>query len=283
MEFFDFKVITGSLPEFWRGLWMTVQLTGLALLFGFFVAIPLAVMRTAVAQPCLVSAPGRGLHLLLPRHADAGAVAAGILRRPQGEWMRAARRGRPASAVVAVPRTYFCALFAFGLNTCAYTVEILAGSMRNMPHGELEAAKAMGMTRLKAAAHRDPVGATAHDPSYSNEVILMLQVGDRQRGNPGGPHRCGAQRVFAPLRAFESFVFVGLIYLALTFALVGCSSSPSTAGSPTWLRASGGGQAVLINPAASPKRRTLPIPGGGSPRLVATCRVPRKPRCKRTT
>jgi len=55
MEFFDFKVITGSLPEFWRGLWMTVQLTGLALLFGFFVAIPLAVMRLSPNR--LVSAP----------------------------------------------------------------------------------------------------------------------------------------------------------------------------------------------------------------------------------
>ena len=45
MELFDLSVITGSLPEFWRGLWMTLQLTGFALLFGFFAAIPLAVLR----------------------------------------------------------------------------------------------------------------------------------------------------------------------------------------------------------------------------------------------
>ena len=31
MELFDLSVITGSLPQFWRGLWMTLQLTGFAL------------------------------------------------------------------------------------------------------------------------------------------------------------------------------------------------------------------------------------------------------------
>jgi hypothetical protein len=31
MEWFDLTVVTGSLPEFWRGLWMTLHLTGIAL------------------------------------------------------------------------------------------------------------------------------------------------------------------------------------------------------------------------------------------------------------
>ena len=47
MELFDFQVITGSLPEFGRGLWMTLQLTALALLLGFCGAIPLAVARVS--------------------------------------------------------------------------------------------------------------------------------------------------------------------------------------------------------------------------------------------
>ena len=55
MELFDLSVITGSLPEFWRGLWMTLQLTGFALLFGFFAAIPLAVLRLSPNR--LVSTP----------------------------------------------------------------------------------------------------------------------------------------------------------------------------------------------------------------------------------
>lgn len=47
MELFDFQVITTSLPEFWRGLLMTLQLTGIALLCGFAAAVPLAVARVS--------------------------------------------------------------------------------------------------------------------------------------------------------------------------------------------------------------------------------------------
>ncbi len=202
MEFFDFKVITGSLPEFWRGLWMTVQLTGLALLFGFFVAIPLAVMRLSPNR--LVSAPVaaytyffRGTPMLVQ-------LLLVYYGASQWEWMRAAwEAGHPLWSLFREP--YFCALFAFGLNTCAYTVEILAGSMRNTPHGELEAAKAMGMTRLKALQRIViPSALRRMIPSYSNEVILMLQGSAIASAvTLVDPHRCGAQRVFAPLRTLR--------------------------------------------------------------------------------
>ena len=59
-------------------------------------------------------------------------------------------------------------------------------------------------------------------PSYSNEVILMLQGSAIASAvtlvDLTGAARNVYSRHFAP---FESFVFVGLIYLALTFALVG--------------------------------------------------------------
>jgi len=93
----------------------------------------------------------------------------------QWAWMRAAwEAGHPLWTWFREP--YFCALLAFGLNTCAYTVEILAGSMRNTPHGELEAARAMGMSRMKALQRIViPSALRRMIPSYSNEVILMLQ------------------------------------------------------------------------------------------------------------
>jgi len=117
---------------------------------------------------------------------------------------------------------YFCALFAFALNTCAYTTEIVAGSMRNVPHGEIEAAKAVGMSRfvmlrriLLPSALRRAI------PAYSNEVILMLQGSSIASAitlvDLTGAARNVYSKHFAP---FEAFVFAGLIYMALTFALV---------------------------------------------------------------
>ena len=176
MEFFDFKVITGSLPEFWRGLWMTVQLTGLALLFGFFVAIPLAVMRLSPNR--LVSAPVaaytyffRGTPMLVQ-------LLLVYYGASQWEWMRAAwEAGHPLWSLFREP--YFCALFAFGLNTCAYTVEILAGSMRNTPHGELEAAKAMGMTTVLTYTGRvTHWSATAEEANAYTWDVARAKIAD---------------------------------------------------------------------------------------------------------
>ena len=41
---------------------------------------------------------------------------------------------------------WFCALLAFTLNTAAYTTEILRGAIEVTPTGEVEAAKACGMS-----------------------------------------------------------------------------------------------------------------------------------------
>ena len=41
-----------------------------------------------------------------------------------------------------------CTLLAFTLNTCAYTTEIIAGSIKATAYGEIEAALAFGMSRF---------------------------------------------------------------------------------------------------------------------------------------
>ncbi len=42
-----------------------------------------------------------------------------------------------------------CTVLALTLNTCAYTTEIFAGAIRSVPHGEIEAARAMASRLLK--------------------------------------------------------------------------------------------------------------------------------------
>ena len=41
---------------------------------------------------------------------------------------------------------YFCAVLTLTLNTAAYTAEILRGAIRAVPFGEIEAARALGMS-----------------------------------------------------------------------------------------------------------------------------------------
>ena len=220
MEFFDFNVITGSLPEFGRGLVMTLKLVSLALVLGFLLAVPLAVAR--VSKNRWVSAPVAAYTYFFrgtPMLVQLLLVYYGL---GQSEWLRAQWEAGNAFWLL-FREPYFCALLAFTLNTCAYTLEMIAGSMRNTPHGEIEAAKAMGMTRFTALRRIVlPSALRRAIPGYSNEVILMLQGSAIASAvtlvDITGAARNVYSRHFAP---FEAFIFAGLIYLALTFVLVG--------------------------------------------------------------
>jgi histidine transport system permease protein/arginine/ornithine transport system permease protein len=220
MDWFDVTVITGSLPEFGRGLLMTLQLTLAALVLGMLFAIPLAVAR--VSRNAWIARPVQAYTYFFrgtPMLVQLLLIYYGL---GQSEWLRAQwEAGNPLWMPLREP--YFCALLAFTLNTCAYTLEMIAGSIRNTPHGEVEAAKAMGMTRFTAMRRIVlPSALRRVIPGYSNEVILMLQGSAIASAvtlvDITGAARNVYSRHFAP---FEAFIFAGLIYLVLTFMLVG--------------------------------------------------------------
>lgn len=216
----DFSVIWNSLPEFVRGAYLTLQLVGISLLFGLSGAIPLAVMRVSrnpwLARPVwLYTYVTRGTPMLV----QLLVVYYGLA---QFEWLQAQWRNENALWLL-FREPYFCALLAFALNTCAYTIEIIAGSIRSIPHGEIEAARAMGMdhfTLLRRIVL--PAALRRAIPAYSNEVIFMLQGSAIASAvtlvDLTGAARNVYSRHFAP---FEAFIFAGAVYLLLTFAIVG--------------------------------------------------------------
>ena len=72
---------------------------------------------------------------------------------------------------------YFCAVFTLTLNTAAYTAEILRGAIQAVPYGEIEAARAMGMSR--SLLYRRIILPKAFRialPAYSNEVVFLFQA-----------------------------------------------------------------------------------------------------------
>lgn len=63
------------------------------------------------------------------------------------------------------------------LHTTAYIAEILRGAIQAVPPGEIEAARALGMSRAQSMLHIIlPRAARIGLPAYSNEVILMLKA-----------------------------------------------------------------------------------------------------------
>ncbi|MGA1856743.1 ABC transporter permease [Azospirillum sp. 11R-A] len=114
---------------------------------------------------------------------------------------------------------YWCAILALTLNTGAYTSEVLRGAILSVPQGQVEAARACGMSR--ALAFRRivlPVAIRQMLPAYGNEVILMVKATSLASTITLMEVTGIARRMIAQTFAvFELFIVAGVIYLVLNF------------------------------------------------------------------
>lgn len=206
----DFSLIIDSLPIYFEGLWTTFWLVGLALILGLMVAIPLAIARNShnylLMAPCWAYIYFfRGTPLLIQLY---------LIYYGMDQFF-------PVKDTL-WENAWFCALVAFVLNTSAYTAEIIRGAINGLPKGEVEAAKAYGMSRFMTYRRIIlPSALRRALPAYSNEVIFMLH-GSAVAGivtilDLTGAARLVNSRYYAP---FESFLTAGLFYMALTFLIL---------------------------------------------------------------
>jgi histidine transport system permease protein len=115
-----------------------------------------------------------------------------------------------------------CTLLAFTLNTCAYTTEIFAGSIKATPYGEIEAARAYGMSTF--TLYRRVILPSALRralPLYSNEVILMLHATTVAfTATVPDILKIARDANSATYMSFQAFGIAALLYLGVSFALV---------------------------------------------------------------
>jgi histidine transport system permease protein len=115
-----------------------------------------------------------------------------------------------------------CTLLAFTLNTCAYTTEIFAGSIKATAYGEIEAARAYGMSTFTLYRRIIVPSALRRAlPLYSNEVILMLHA-TTVAFTATVPDILKIARDVnsATYLSFQAFGIAALLYLGISFALV---------------------------------------------------------------
>ena len=116
---------------------------------------------------------------------------------------------------------YWCALLALTLNTAAYSSEIIRGGILSVPFGQIEAARAFGMTRwLIFRRITVPQGLRVALPAYGNEIILMTRSTALASVITLMEVTGIASKIIAEtFRAVEVFVCAGAIYLILNFAI----------------------------------------------------------------
>jgi octopine/nopaline transport system permease protein len=116
---------------------------------------------------------------------------------------------------------YWCALLALTLNTAAYSSEIIRGGILSVPFGQIEAARACGMSRwLIFRRITVPQGLRVALPAYGNEIILMTRSTALASVITLMEVTGIASKIIAEtFRAVEVFVCAGAIYLILNFAI----------------------------------------------------------------
>lgn len=165
----NWSIVIETLPAFWQGLQITLLLLVISISSGLLLSIPLSVAR-ASANPWirtpvwLYTYVIRGTPLLVQLFV----LYYGL---PQFDSVR-------ESALWPLFRSpWFCAWLAFTLNTTAYTTEMFAGAIRSTPAGEIEAARAMGLTRFQVFRDVFWPGAWRRAlPQYGNEVVQMMHA-----------------------------------------------------------------------------------------------------------
>ena len=209
------EVVWTSLPSLLAGAWLTIEITALSVALGLCLAVPLALMRVAASPLLRLPVYGyifyfRGTPLL---------VQIFLIYYGSGQFHDLLDA---AGLWIFFREAYFCAVLALTLNTAAYTAEILRGSIRAVPHGEVEAARAFGMSG--ALLYRRIIVPKAFRlalPAYANEVVLLLQatslVSIITLMDLTGIARVIVARSFEP---YKVYIAAALIYLALTYLLV---------------------------------------------------------------
>jgi His/Glu/Gln/Arg/opine family amino acid ABC transporter permease subunit len=211
----DFALIWTSLPRLLAGGLLTIKITAITIVTGLVVAAPVALMR-ASRSPFLW-APAYGYIFFIrgtPLLAQMVLIYYG-----SGEFRDFFES---IGLWVFLKEPFFAAIVTLTINTSAYTAELFRGAIQGVPKGDIEAARALGMSRL--LQYRRIILPQAFRlalPAYGNEVILLFQstslISIITLLDLTGVARIIAAQTFA---VYDIYFTAGAIYLIITYGIL---------------------------------------------------------------
>ncbi len=214
----DWSWLPEYLPRFGEGLWLTVQLLFWSILIGMSLAIPLGLVQVTGPRPLAWLARSfctviRGTPLLIQLWLIYYGVGSLFPSIP----------GIRESFLWPVLRDAFpYAVLAFSLSVAGYEGEIMRGAFRGVPKGELEAARAVGMSRFQVLRRVWLPRALQNTfPTLTGEFILTLKATPLAATitifEVYGVSTIVRQETY---KIYEPLLFVAAIYLCLAGVLV---------------------------------------------------------------
>ncbi|HRO12190.1 ABC transporter permease [Amaricoccus sp.] len=199
--------------DFLTGTWLTIQLVVISGILGLVIAVPVALAR--LSENRLVHGIATAYSLFFrgtPLLVQIFLIYFGL---GQFDFVR------DSVLWPFLREAYVCALITFSLNTAAYSGEILRGGILAVPRGEVEAARASGMSTF--TTYRLVILPRAFSivlPAYSNEVIILMKgtalASTITLLELMGMSQLAASATYQPILVFG---IAGVIYYLLTLAI----------------------------------------------------------------
>jgi octopine/nopaline transport system permease protein len=210
----DLAFMLESMGRIMVGVPLMLQLAGISIVAGAVFATLLALMRISDAWPLDLAARAyvfvfRGTPLL---------VQIFLIYYGLGQFPEV----RATFLWPFLREPYWCAILALTLNTAAYGSEIIRGGLLSVPAGEVEAARACGMSGFLLFRRIVlPIAVRQALPAYGNEIVLMVKATSLASiitlmEVTGIAHKI----ISESFRAIEVFICAGAIYLLINFLLI---------------------------------------------------------------
>ncbi|MDA5558260.1 ABC transporter permease [Shimia sp. MMG029] len=205
----SYEILMAAIPIVWDGLWLTLVITLSAFVLGQVVALPLAMAAESPTR--FVSAPARA-YIFFVRGSP---MLVQLFIIYYGLGSLEAVRDSIFWPILKEPLG--CAILAVGLNSAAYMGALLRGAISQVPDGQGEAARTLGLSPLQTLTRVTLPQAYRYVlPVLGNEITLVMKASSLASAvtvvEMTGAARALVARTYAP---FEVFTVAGALYLML--------------------------------------------------------------------
>ena len=160
-------------PLLLQGIWLTIQLLVVSMVCGLIIAVPVGLVQ--VTGPRWLGAIAKGYCTLM--RGTPLLVQLWLLYFGLGSIFSSYPEIRQSVFWPILREGYFYALLAFSLNEGGYAGEIMRGAFLSVPKGELEAARAFGMSPWQVLRRIWLPRAVRNVlPTLAGETVLMLKA-----------------------------------------------------------------------------------------------------------
>jgi glutamine transport system permease protein len=202
---FDPSVMVTTLPQLMRGVHLTIILTLGGLFFGFVIGVFFGLMKISKSSPLRKLA---GFYIEIIR---------GTPMLVQAMFLYF---GLPMAVGMRIPPVV-AGVIVIAINSGAYIAEIVRGAVQSIDSGQFEAGRSIGLTRGQTMRYVIwPQAFKRMIPPLGNQFIISLKdtsllmvIGVSEL------MRTGQEITAVNFRAFEVYLTVGLVYLAMTLTI----------------------------------------------------------------